>query len=328
MEEQNMENGNFIRVKAKNIHPSAILPLRTHAGEIKASVVASGVQQPLIVRPIPSSPGEYQLIDGGERHGALDPEQEVYVDVRENATDAEVFKISEATSKRSPRNAAENASFYAAYVEAVKKETDDKGILVRVAKEAQISESELSQYLAINEVLVKLNKLNPASDFTKLKLMGINKLYELTALTDHPKLVEVANEIEEKADSLTVEGVREIVDNMRQADISDIFDMMQGDATSNAESASQTDAAAEKMPLKGLPERVSKMIGQLNLLLPKAEIESFSDQELASPETLKVLQKISLNLRRLLYYVRKLAKEQDARKSSSTQDEHNESAHE
>lgn len=122
-----MTEGTFTRAKAKNIHISSVLPPRTHASDIAESVKSAGSQQPLIVRSVEGHPDEYELVDGHGRLEAIDRERDVLVDVRSGLSDVDCFKVAEATSKRTQRTAYENARFYAAYVDTMKKAKGKKG---------------------------------------------------------------------------------------------------------------------------------------------------------------------------------------------------------
>ena len=292
----------FAVVKARDILPSSVLPSRMHEPQLLESVKTVGIQQFPIVRPHPALPDKFELIDGRGRLEALDPEQKVCCDVREKAMNADVFRISEATSKRTQRNAYENAIFYDAYVETVKKDFGEKGAVSRVAKEGQISESELSQYLAIKRLFDKLSLLNPELEFPKLKCMGINKLYVFSRLIEHPKFLETAQEIEQKADWLTVEGITELVEKVHDAEIDAIM------RTIDFSAAPSPSIARVQVRLNVVPERISKMMKELSLLLPQFESGILTQQKFTSPETAKVLEKVSVNLRRLLYCLRKLDK--------------------
>lgn len=299
-----LENRKFARVKAHKINPSSILPVRFHDNSVAESVKVVGIQQPLIVRPSPSCPGKYEIIDGGDRYETLDPEQIAYVDLRENATDLDVFKISEATSKRTQRSTYENAAFYAAYVGAVKKEAGEKGALARVAAETQISQSELSQYLSINKLFLKLDELDPESRFRKLKEMGINKLYELSELIDNPKLLDVARQIEEKADSLTLEGISTIVNDQLDNNPEELLETLFGDDESSkcpSHVFKEDDSFTARF--REVLEKVLKIKEDLNASLQNVEMEKLPTTE----STLNVLEKMLVSLRRLAYYSNKLS---------------------
>lgn len=294
----------FVIARARDILPSSLLPSRMHERQLIESVKTVGIQQFPIVRPHPTLPGKFELVDGRGRLEALDPEQEVCCDVREKATDTDVFRISEATSKRTQKNAYENAVFYDAYVNTIRKETGEKGSVSRVAKEAQISESELSQYLAIKRLFDKLSLLSPTLEFPNLKCMGMNKLYVLSGLIDHQKFLEIAQEIEKKTDCLTVEGITELVEKVHTADAEALM------ATLDLPTDLESTLARPQVRLNSVPEKISKMMKELNTLLPQFETGVLTQQKFASPETANVLEKISVNLRRLLFYLRKLEKTQ------------------
>jgi hypothetical protein len=290
----------LVVVKAKDILPSSILPSRNHEPQLAESVKTVGMQQFPIVRVHPTLPNKFEIIDGTGRVEGIDAEDEVCCDVREKVSDAGIFKISEATSKRNQRNAYENAVFYDAYVETVKKETGEKGAIARVATEAQISESELSQYLSIKKLFDKLSLLDSELEFPKLKRMGINKLYALSNLVDHPKFLETAQEVEQKAEWLTTEAITELVCKVHHAEIEKMVEEL-GDFSDSQSSA------IPQVKLNGLPDKISKMMKELSTLLPQFE-SRISNGKFASPETRRVLEKVSVSLRRLLCYLRRLEK--------------------
>jgi len=291
--------------KARNIHHSSIMPPRSHDQEILESVKHSGIQQPLIVRPLPSNTSEYELIDGSGRFDAVDPEEEVYIDVR-SASDVEVFKISEATSKRTSRNTREKASFYAAYVEVAKKETEEKGVLARVTAETQISESELSQLVTINKLFLKLAELEPEAEFEQLQTMGINKLYKLSQLLDNAELLATAHEIEKKAETLTLERLSAIVNNIANRN-SLIEKLLGDDEPTNSTSYYQKENATSKTKLTEMSGKISKMKEKLDVTLQNIKIESLPTAE----PILEILEKMLVSFRRLTYYSRRLQKAQE-----------------
>ena len=300
-----MEERKFAYTKARNIHHSSIMPPRSHDQEILESVKHSGIQQPLIVRPLPSNTSEYELIDGSGRFDAVDPEEEVYIDVR-SASDVEVFKISEATSKRTSRNTREKASFYAAYVEVAKKETEEKGVLARVTAETQISESELSQLVTINKLFLKLAELEPEAEFEQLQTMGINKLYKLSQLLDNAELLATAHEIEKKAETLTLERLSAIVNNIANRN-SLIEKLLGDDEPTNSTSYYQKENATSKTKLTEMSGKISKMKEKLDVTLQNIKIESLPTAE----PILEILEKMLVSFRRLTYYSRRLQKAQE-----------------
>jgi hypothetical protein len=309
-----MVSGKFLRVKAKFIHPSLVIPPRSHEYGLVESVKAVGVQQPMIVRPLASKSGEYDVIDGDGRRDALDPEQEVWVDVRQ-VSDAEAFKISDSTSKTTRRNTYENAAFYDAYIKSVKTETGEKGALARVKKETQISESELSQYQTINKLFQKLFEAREGLDepfaFSKLETVGINKLYKLADLLENPGLLEAAREIEEKADTITLEGISAIVenlqpDNMERA-LAKILDFGDGTNSANVVSVNAEKGSLMETRFKDLKEKITAMAEEANTTVQSLEMEKLP----ATESTISILGKMSVCFRRSLYYANKLKEQKD-----------------
>jgi len=308
-----MEDREFASVKAKNIHGSRVIPPRLHGLQIGESVKALGVQQPLIVRPLASRPDQYELIDGAGRLDALDPEQEVTVEVRANASDAEVFRISEATSKRTQRSASENAKFYSDYLEAVKKETGEKGALARLASETQVSESELSQYLSINKLFAKLSSLDIDSEFSGLKTMGINKLYELSKLVDHPRLLETAEQIDKTADKIAVEAIVSIVGGLlgEEEPAEAISRQLSGEETTGSTTVSPSIPMNESITSAGaryeeVSTRLQSLVGEIKTVISRIENQHTLGAASESPDTIGILQKMHVSLRRLSYYLQKL----------------------
>jgi len=300
--------------KVKDLCLSSVLPRRTHDPELAESVGAMGVQTHLIARPNPSDPSKYELIDGAGRIENLHPTTEVWLDVRDNVTDADVCQISASTFKRSQRSAYENALFYAAYVDVVKRESGEKGAFSKVSTDAIISESELSQYLAVKELFDKLAQLSPNAEFQKLKCMGLNKLYELSKFRDDARLLDAVQQVEDNADYLTAEGIAEIVNNALLADMQEIQKEIVDTAATMASPSASRDSAVFESRFKDLSAKATKMISELNTILPRVEIEKLSQAEPGSPVTLNVLETICINVRRLLYYLKRIEKAQNAKK--------------
>lgn len=304
-----METRKYLLVKAKNIHPSSIIPPKNHEYGFVEAVKSAGVQQPLIVRPIASSPGEYELIDGRGRLDALEPEQEVWVEVRQ-VSDAEAFRISDATSKTTRRNTCESAEFYAKYIDSVKEETGEEGALAKVAAETQLSESELSQYSAINKLFLKLDEareFNGEADFPKLKSMGINKVYKLSELLENPRLIEIAREVEKKADKMTLESISAIVEDAQPNKYQEMVEEMVKNLGEDNKSANATSVDAEKG--SAMETRFKELKGRITAMAEKANtiLQSLGKEKLPTQEsTLTVLEKMSVCLRRVLYYAEKL----------------------
>jgi ABC-type transporter Mla MlaB component len=148
----------------------------------------------------------------------------------------------------------------------------------------------------------KLFLLSPTLEFPNLKCMGMNKLYVLSGLIDHEKFLEIAQEIEKKTGCLTVEGITELVEKVHSADSEALM------ATLELPTDLEVPLARPQVRLNSVPEKISKMMKELNTLLPQFETGVLTQQKFASPETASVLEKISVNLRRLLFYLRKLEK--------------------
>lgn len=289
----------FKRVKAKNVHVSSVIPPRSHDPRFFSSIKAVGVQQPLITRPVPSSSTELELMDGGGRLGALDPEADVYVEVRE-ATDAEVFKINEATSVRTEKTAREKAAFYAAYVEAVKREKGENKAESIVAKEAQISQSELSQYLTIDRLFLSLNQLEPETKFEKLGKMGINKLYTVSWLLDKPELIQAAHQIEDEADNITEERIKSIVEKLS---------LKPEDLPMGADLPEPYDSEAVLADrLKDVSEKVVKKREELAFALQVVKTGKLK----STKSNVGILEKMQVSIRRLIYYCKQLQTESES----------------
>jgi hypothetical protein len=308
-----MENRKFLRVKAKNIQSSNVIPSRGHEQRFLDSVRTSGVQQPLIVRPSLSNPAKYELIDGHGRLETVEPEQEGCVEVRTDS-DSEAFRISDATSKATPKSTFESAEFYAAYVAAVKKETGEKGALVRVAAETGLSESELSQYLAINKLFLELHKLDEEANFPMLKTMGMNKLYKISELAGNPDLLRAAQEIEEKEreveskpylhlPKVSLETINAIVDRFQPDPNEKIMqDILEDDKPTDVASLQVgTDTALET--------RFNDLKGKITTMSKESEtfVENLATEKVSTEESnLKVLEQMSVCFRRIVYYGKKL----------------------
>ena len=315
-----MTNRTFVRVKAKNIHVSPVLPPRTHASDIAESVKSFGSQQPLIVRPIKDRPDEYDVTDGHGRLEALDPEEEVLVDVRSDLSDVDVFRISEATSKRTQRTAYENAVFYAAYVDAVKKAKGKKGAVAAVAGEALIGESQLSQYLAISELFLKLEEKRPETKFDNLKTLGLNRLYELSKFRDDQRLEEIALEFEEKVNSLTAEGIKQLAETATHPPSTQETVMV--DAHTESVSPVSTSEPvkrenADATTFAAMPNRLAELVEELNGLLPQTNLQELCLTNADSPEALNAMQKMTISLRGFIFYLKKLKKAAKAPPNSS-----------
>ena len=294
-------------IKAKEMHASTLIPARSHSKELRDSVRAIGVQQPIIVRPSPTEAGKFEIIDGGGRAAFLEPEQDVIVDIRE-LTDTEAFKISEATSKRDERTASENAEFYTAYLNAVREETGEEGAAARVAKETGITESQLSQYSAINEFFTKLRQADPEHDYHNLRSMGVNRLYTLAKLKNYSKLAEIAREVEAKAQDITAEGIAEIVQHkpiIIDEEEAGLETWLSADEDEEKAQAPASPVTFDSR-LSTMPEKVSLLIKELSETLAKTPMVQPAKDQANSAEVLNILEKLSTTIRKTLHYLMKL----------------------
>lgn len=210
-------------VEVTLVHPSKILPSRQTVREVVESVEKDGIQQPVVVRSHPNLEGEYEIIDGRNRHDgamssvpglskfAIGKKPEILVDIRCGVSDAEMFKLSQSFHTRGERNTYEQAEFYSKWIDVKAKELGkEEGALTEVAKELvtyapdsaiyptilNSKQSLLSQYRSVYEMFQKLEQKYPAEDFNALKSLGLNRLCAMTsALDDLPKLLEAAKKL-------------------------------------------------------------------------------------------------------------------------------------
>lgn len=207
-------NRKIEQVPARKLHLSNILPRRVcYNDDILESMKKDGVQQPLIIRPHPDIPGEYEIIDGSIRYWAFNPDDLVLVDVRYGIKDSEIFKISDRSFRRKQRITFERAEFFASWVKAESRAQGKRGAQARVAEKARLTESEISQYLAIHRMFTRLKELSAGTSetFDALKNQGINKLYELSRLTGTPAFLQVAVQLAENP-RMPVRELRRIVE--------------------------------------------------------------------------------------------------------------------
>ncbi len=203
-------------VPANKIHQSAILPPREHGTEISDSVKKTGLQTAIIVRLIQQKPDEYEVIDGSGRLEALRGDDEVLVDVR-CVTDAQVFAISNSTFQRKDRTAYEVSQFYAAWLKVLEKEKGQvEGLQQELADQANLSESSLSQFIAIARLFDKLQQVAPKEPFEKLKTWSINKLYKLSELVDDDRLIDAARFFDMKFETSPEEVAESVADYRRE----------------------------------------------------------------------------------------------------------------
>jgi len=229
------------------IHPSTILPKRQRSHEVMGSVKRDGVQQQIIVRPHPTIPNEYEVIDGDTRRFALvekpdlnyhtpGREPEILVDIRYGLTDAEVFKLSNTMHKRKERNTYEQAEFVVKWIEVKAKELGkEEGAKTEVAKELidddepnsptypytlNSKQSLLSQYDKVYGLFKKLETLEKNYpdkfkdiDLNALKPIGLNRLYTLTKPMDNPPVLIKAVEKLSKNPNMTLDRLKELTED-------------------------------------------------------------------------------------------------------------------
>ena len=194
----------FKSVPAEKIHYSALLPTREYNEDFVESIKKTGIQQPLIVRPLPNTADEYEMIDGRGRLDAVeDKQKEVLVDVRYNTKDLDVFQISEATFLRTERSAYDRALFIEKWAKTLEGETgENKGVQALLARQTGLSESAISEYTSIYCLFEKLKSLVDAEEFNALKSglrsWGVNKLYKLSELLESPNLLDVVRALAKK----------------------------------------------------------------------------------------------------------------------------------
>jgi flagellar motor switch/type III secretory pathway protein FliN len=134
------------------------------------------------------------------------------VDVRYDVEDSEVFKISEATFKRKPRNTYERALFYSSWVKTVEARHGSRGARTRVAQEAILSQAEVSQYLSIYKLFERLQSHSVSEKiFNALKNQSVNKLYALSNIENKNALLEVASKMAENP-KMSLEELNDLIE--------------------------------------------------------------------------------------------------------------------
>lgn len=199
----NKEKPKVAFVEARRIHPSKLLPTRELDPKLEESIRKYGIQQPLIVRRSPHKKGMYEIIDGHLRHKSVKGNKKMLVVVRYDISDADVFKISEATFKRKQRNTYERAQFYKGWVKTVEAKHGSRGAQAKVASMANISEAGVSHYLSINRLFERLQSQNISERiFDALQNQSVNKLYALAKVKDNSAILEIAAKMVETDMSL------------------------------------------------------------------------------------------------------------------------------
>jgi len=153
----------------------------------------------------------YEIIDGHLRYESVQENQKVLIDVRYDVDNTEVFKLSEATFKRKPRNTYERSLFYSSWVKTVEATSRSRGAQKKVATKANLSQAEVSHYLSIARLFERLQSRNiPEENFNALKNQGVNKLYALAKVEDDSATLEVAAEMAENP-NMTLEELKTLI---------------------------------------------------------------------------------------------------------------------
>lgn len=289
-------NRKIERVPAQKLHLSNILPRRVcYNDDILESMKKDGAQQPLIVRPHPDIPGEYEIIDGSMRYWAFNPDDLVLVDIRYGIKDSEVFKISDISFKRKQRITVERAEFLASWVKVESRAHGKRGAQARVAEKARLTEGEISRYLAIHRMFTRLKELSAGTSetFDALKNQGINKLYELSRLIGTPAFLQVAVQLAENP-HMPVRELRRIVE--KETSTEKVFSHLVEEDPFETESLKAIDYARVTQLTQKIQE-IDKDT-RYNLVAFEREIKREPEKFLES-EILKELQRLKRRFRRL-----------------------------
>jgi ParB/RepB/Spo0J family partition protein len=305
-----LENLEFKLVPVGKIHPSLVLPSREYGPEVAASIERIGIQQPPIVRPLVGKSDEYEIIDGRGRFLSLKNDQKVLVDIRHDIKDSDVFRISEATFQRKDRSAYEKACFYDKWLKMLQKEKGEcDGLQIHFAKQANLSESAISQYLAICNAFEKLKSLSPNEEFNALKSWSVNKLYALSEIDEDPDFLETARELEKKGD-ISIEEMQHFLTERNFKQMEEI--LASPDEGNEKLSESKTDSASVSLSAEtGMQltsyknclkyaQKVGKLETETHQTLSALVQKMFSDTEkFSSSEILGILTSLLQTLKKL-----------------------------
>jgi ParB/RepB/Spo0J family partition protein len=300
-------------IQAKKIHVSNILPGRSHGKNIEVSVKRVGILQPLIVREIKDSPGEYELIDGHGRFESLEQEQFVLVEII-SANDTEVFDISHATFQRKERTTFERAQFYHNWFSSiVKKNGAVLGAQAELAKSANRTEGLISQYLSVHKLFEKLQNTVGIFDFTPLKSMDLNRLYKLSKLLEDPRLPEIAKSLI-NFPSIPFDDLKLTIDNTQSpqtaSNSSNLQDSKEGSnstesSNNNPNNSNMKEIASCQLvfspkKLDNLLNRATNNLGEVAPKLSNVLVEiSSTTEKYYSAQTLKIMKRILRLLKKL-----------------------------
>jgi ParB/RepB/Spo0J family partition protein len=330
--EKSTNTKTVIYLPADIIHSSKILPKRNHGEKIKQSVKQLGIIQPIIVRLIQSSNGEFEVIDGEGRLESLQPGELVPVIIID-ASDSEVFKLSNATFQRKNRSVLEIAEFYYKWLQTIKKETQTiEGDQATLAKRANHSEGLISQYLSIYQFFKKLETLSNNSDFSALKCWDLNRLYQLSKILESPQLLEISQQLEAKPEC-SLQDLKDLVEHtlldqpqsMELADEHRKLEEASKLIDTDDDNPSQT-AEAKIICKKLKPKKLANLIGtakqNLNEVTPKLtnaiqEIETDTERY-SSIELLSTVKHVIKLLKRLQSYTETLTQTASSNQNTET----------
>ncbi len=204
-------------VYAERLHGSMVLPEREFDPELVKSIKRDGIQQAIIVRPSSVRIGKYEIIDGHIRYESVESNQQVLVDIREDADDEQVFKISEATFKRKPRTTYERTLLYGAWVKSNGVKYGPEGAQAKTAEAAGLSEAEISYYVAIGRLFDRLPVPRVSNAvFNALKCQSMNKLCEIAKVEEDPVMLAVASKLA-ALPKMTLKQLKEAINKEIQA---------------------------------------------------------------------------------------------------------------
>ena len=155
-----------------------------------SSIRENGVQSPLLVRPHPTIPGDYELISGHRRHHAaqLAGLETMPVIVRDLDDDAATILMVDANLQREEILPSERAQAFKMKLEALKHQGERANATSRqvgekswsvtqVAKDANESERQVQRYIRLTELIPEIQEMvdtkqiafNPAVELSYLK---------------------------------------------------------------------------------------------------------------------------------------------------------------
>ena len=276
-------------VEAKRLFASKTLPERDF--DPKFIETLGNIQQPIIVRPIPNQHDTYEIIDGFLRYKSLREDEPVIIDIRYNADDPEVFKISNATFRRKPRTTYERALFYSGWVKVLESKGQGRGVQATVAGRADLSEAEISHYISIAEFFEKLRVKNVEETiFNALKIQSVNKLYELSTIENESLLMVMAEKLAKRS-NISFQDLRDLILENEPPSIAEMFE-------TEEEKAEEEKHRMEglKKTAQGLEDRVDE--AKKTLIILRTNIAD-NPRLYMSIEVTKRIRKISNAIKRI-----------------------------